>query len=243
MATHLQDFQLPFVSAAAVAHTITNLQPRQVRQLDRICLAAPPFGELLAVQAGGVNLHLGAGFPLAFLDSIAQDDEDNQLGIIMGPSNPLELQISLQAAAILRGAIGLSPVDDVTKEAILDDLAEGELVGWQNYTWGLGFQSIAAGASFAYSVRIPRAATLRRFCVGTNVALAASDLVVTLFNVRGDPVMGRSANYDAIMANSAATDQDGLRMNLFVETNDLVEITFTNNSAGVIQVVPGFFID
>jgi hypothetical protein len=249
-----QDFLLPFSASSSATIAFlksagTDITPRVPRLMGKLVMADGGRGLLTQFSVAGHNLLVGDGFPLRSLRATARTGDDNYIGVVAGPNTFVELAGTYTVASAQAGYIGMDVPDPEILEAALDAIRNGELFGPKNWAWGLGeATAVHVGADATFSKRIPRRARLKRMVVECYPAAgtpAVAGLTMTAFKIAGEDMLARTGNLDVFnLLDDLNTDQDGLRINETIDTNDLVEITIHNIDAVndcVVQI--GFFTD
>lgn len=247
----MQDFYLPIESASATTHTLTNLEPRVPRMLERLSFLDGGRGLLTRLKVAGRSFHLGDGFPLAALAPGKLVDKANFLGIAVGPNTPIELAASYTSASALAGAIGTAPLPESKEAAIKNALKSGILWGQQEYTWGLGEKTqptANTAEQLTWAVKVPRSLELDRMVMccyrsdGNPVGIG--DFKVSRFEIGGGDLFSASGNLDALLLSPDSSDEDGLIIGKSLDTDTLVEIVVDvaalgSGVTGTVQI--GFF--
>ena len=257
-----QDFLLPFASLNVTSHNITDIEPRIPLALGRLMVAATTSQFMLTgLSIGGHEYHLGDGFPgVAFfigpVGNIASMTKlSNHLAAFAAPTTPMEVNFTSTAAADIHGYIGTSSLEPEEAKEVQRMIADGEILGEPNFTWGLGehLQPTAdtAAEEIVIEKTIPRSATLRRMVVhgfaDDGSPITTDDIVLKEFKIRGDPMLSLSNNLSVSLLSAASDDDMGLMVNRRIEPQDKVRLVFeVVNAQGVgvkagVQV--GFFID
>ncbi len=260
MARKDQDLLVAFGAAAAAAHNFA-LNPRVNRIMERLVInpiGADPSGLLTVLEQNGHQLHIGAGFPISFLDPAAQVDGDDFIGVASGPAAPMNMSFTRTAADIARGYVGLGAIPDESLPEVSNLLNQGQLVGRDNFSWGLGEFTVTAGNFFEFGaaavnvpsqVNIPRSARLLRICVDAFDAAGArpapGELDITVFNIAAEDMLGQALQtLDVLSVGPLNTDEDGLRVNFDLNAQDPVVLRVLNNTVGTnFLVQAGFYID
>lgn len=104
-----------------------------------------------------------------------------------------------------------------------------------NVIFGLGYQSVAAAATFTFAQTAPRDLIIRDLVIDS-----AAGLVVTSINVSGDElVLGGPASSQSF----GPQNQNRPSFDLPVAGGTQIKITVTNNTAGALLIAPAFNID
>jgi hypothetical protein len=257
-----QDFAIGIRAAtAALAHSLTranatSLEPRIVRMLGRLSILPDDNarGLLKSLSVSGwplllnpgpgtvVNVQAGSsvsGFPGRALDPLAMVDRHNTILCAAGPNSPVELGFDWSASRPLDGMIGTDLPDISLLPEILDSLAEGDLWGEPNYGLG-GGEMIQVDANAAQTMSMtfksPRRMYLERLVVDgfKNPAspVGIGDIRLTAFTIAGTPLFSTSAGVDVLVLSPYATDEDGLMVNDWVDTDDEISLSFACAALG-----------
>jgi len=104
-----------------------------------------------------------------------------------------------------------------------------------NVIFGLGYQSVAAAATFTFAATAPRDMIIRDLVID-----AAAGLIITSINVSGDELLlGSEATSQAFSPTNLARPS----FDLPVAGGTQIKVTVKNNTAGALLVTPAFNID
>ncbi len=248
----------------------TSIEPRTIKKMARLNIIHHVGSRSLlkAISVSGYPLLLNpgpgtvqnvlagsavSGFPGRALDPTALVDRANLIGCYAGPNSPVELefQYSDGVARTLSGGIGTDQPDELLLPEVIEALDEGDVYGEPNFGLG-GGEVQQANANTAETITVsyksPRRMYLERLVVDlfkTNGAVVIPrDFRLTRIAIAGTPLLSTAVGIDCLIMSPFCSDEDGLQINVMVNSDDTIELDFACAAfgAGVSGIVQhGFF--
>lgn len=123
---------------------------------------------------------------------------------------------------------------------VVAKLPTGCSIDEYNVIFGLGRQTLAAGATATFTQNAPRDMVLRRMLIGAEVTASGADCLVTAITVEGNTVLlGGGVNGAAFGPQSYHSPS----IDLPISGGTPVSVVVVNNNAGAQAFAPSFTID